>query len=54
MFGQGEIEEKLSSLPSNNEAILAFANNTDPESLPTAVLRKLADLMKQRRIEIYE
>jgi hypothetical protein len=41
-------------LPSANEAILAYANNTDPGSLPTVVLRKLAELMKKRRIEIYE
>ena len=54
IFAQHEIQDKLNELPSNNDAILAYVNSTDPNNLPTSVLRKLADLMKQRRIQVYE
>ena len=44
----------MNELPSGNDAILAYVNHTDPSMLPTVVLRKLAELMKQRRENVYE
>ena len=49
-----EIQSRLGSLPESNAGILEYSKGHDPNELPTAVLIKLADLMKQRRVDIYE
>lgn len=48
------IKERLETMPISNEDVIKYANDEDPTNLPTAVLIKLAELMRHRRIEMYE
>jgi len=41
-----EIQDGLSSLPKTNEEVLAYTQKHNPDDLPTAVLLKLAELMR--------
>ena len=49
-----QIQEGLGSLPKTNEEVLAYTKTHNPDDLPTAVLLKLADLMRRRRMDVYE
>lgn len=54
IFEFSVIKEKLETMPRSNEEVIKYANDEDPSNLPTAVLIKLAELMRHRRIEMYE
>jgi beta-galactosidase GanA len=41
-------------MPLSNDGILLYSKEEDPENMPTAVLKKLAELMRKRRVEVYE
>lgn len=54
VFPFTDIQDKIKDLPLSNEGILSYAKDHNPEDLPTAVLIKLAELMRNRRVDLYE